>query len=123
MVSLTPAQIKWLKDMKITDYSVDAEGFVNVDGNIDISNKKLTLIPVKFGYVGGDLKCNNNNLSSLQGAPREVGGDFNCKENTLTSLQGGPREVGGDFYCNHNKFTSEPDHSFINIDGDFMWKA
>jgi hypothetical protein len=160
--ALTPAQVKWLKDMKITKYSVDSEGFVNVDGDVDISYKNLTSIPVKFGYVGEDFNCNNNDLSSLQGAPREVGGNFGCWnnkltslqgaprkvggnfgcwnnkltslegapievggnfgcwDNNLTSLQGAPRKVGGHFDCSFNKFTSEPDHSFIKIGGEFM---
>jgi len=104
--ALTPAQVKWLKDMKITKYSVDAEGFVNVDKNVDISSKHLKVIPVKFGYVGGDFYCYHNNLSSLQGAPREVGGNFNCQHNNISSLRGGPREVGGNFYCSFNNLTS-----------------
>ena len=103
---MTPAQIKWLKKMDITDYSVDSEGFVNVDGDVDISNKKLTSIPVKFGYVGGYFYCHYNNLSSLQGAPREVGGYFYCHYNNLSSLQGAPREVGGSFECWNNNLTS-----------------
>ena len=122
-ITLTPAQIKWLEAMDITEYSVDDEGFVNVDGTVDISDKDLLSIPVKFGYVGGSFECWSNNLTSLQGAPREVGGDFACSHNNLSSLQGSPREVGGNFYCWGNKFTSEePDHSFIKIDGDFEWK-
>jgi hypothetical protein len=141
--TLTPAQVKWLEAMKITEYSVDAEGLVNVDGTVDIPYKNLTSIPVKFGYVGGNFYCHYNNLTSLQGAPREVGGDFRCNHNNLTSLQGGPREVGGkfdcdnnnlsslqgaprevggNFYCWNNKFKTEPDHSFIKIDGDFEWR-
>ena len=160
----TTESTTWLTEMNITEYSVDDEGFVNVDGDVNISEKGLSAIPVKFGYVGGNFWCNNNNLISLQGAPREVGGDFYCWNNKLTSLQGAPREVGGSFYCwnnnlsslqgaprevggnfecwnnnlsslqgaprevggkfdcSFNKFTSEPDHSFINIDGDFVWE-
>jgi len=30
--------------------------------------------------------------------------------------------VGEEFNCYRNNFTSEPDHSFINIGGDFVWK-
>jgi hypothetical protein len=119
--ALTPDQVKWLKKMDISEYSVD-EGFVNVYGNVDISNKKLTSIPVKFGYVGGDFYCYRNKLTSLQGAPREVGGDFSCSHNDLSSLQESPEEVGGNFYCDNNKFKAEPDHSFIKIDGEFEWK-
>jgi hypothetical protein len=104
--ALTPAQVKWLEDMNITKYSVVSEGFVNVDGDVDISSNRLKAIPVKFGYVGGAFFCNHNYLLSLQGAPREVGGDFYCHYNNLTSLQGAPKEVGGGFYCNNNNLTS-----------------
>jgi hypothetical protein len=100
-MTLTPAQVEWLEDMKITKYSVDDEGFVNVGGDVDISYKNLTSIPVKFGYVGGD---------------------FNCHHNNPTSLQGAPREVGGGFYCSFNKFKAEPDRSFIKIGRKFKWK-
>jgi hypothetical protein len=29
--------------------------------------------------------------------------------------------VGGKFKCFGNRFKSEPDHSFIHIDGGFEW--
>ena len=164
-MTLTPAQVKWLEAMDITEYSVDDEGFVNVERFVDISERGLSAIPVKFGYVGGNFYCqHNNNLSSLEGAPREVGGSFYCWNNNLSSLEGAPREVGGSFYCWNNKlpslqgaprevggtfncwnnnlsslqgaprevggyfncwnnnFKAEPDHSFINIGGDFVWE-
>ena len=118
--TLTPAQINWLADMGITKYTYE-DGKVNVQGDVDISNKKLKAIPVKFGVVSGHFNCYGNKLPSLAGAPREVGGNFYCFENKLPSLAGAPREVGGKFSCLDN-FTSEPDHSFINIDGEFKWK-
>jgi len=93
---------QWLKKMGIENYTIKDNGVVDVDGdNVVISYHNLTKIPIQFGYVDGD---------------------FNCGYNNLTSLQGGPREVGGDFYCGNNKFKSEPDHSFINIHGNFRRK-
>ena len=138
---LTPAQIKWLTNMGITKYTYE-DGKVDVPDDVDISKKNLTSIPVQFGMVSGNFYCYDNNLTSLAGAPREVGGRFYCFENKLTSIAGAPREVGGNFSCSDNKLTSlvgapkevgenfycnnnfksEPDHSFIKIDGDFNWK-
>ena len=121
---LTQEQIKWLKSMNITNYEYDSNrGLVNVDGDVDISYKNLTSIPIQFGYVGGYFDCGNNNLTTLQGGPREVGGDFYCGYNNLTTLQGSPREVGGDFDCINNNFKTEPDHSFIDIGKRFVYSV
>ena len=98
--ALTPEQLKWLTDMGIENYSYE-NGKVNVQGDVDISGKKLTSIPVQFGTVSGS---------------------FYCYSNDLTSLVGAPQEVGRGFYCANNKFKSEPEHSFINIGGDFKWR-
>jgi hypothetical protein len=105
-MTLTPDQVKWLEAMDITDYSVDDEGFVNVYGNVDISDKDLISIPVKFGYVSGDFYCHFNKLTSLQGSPREVGGRFSCGFTAIKTLQGAPTEIGGGFFCSSNKLTS-----------------
>ena len=141
---LTQEQILWLKSMNITDYEYDSvRGLVNVDGSVDISYKNLTSIPVQFGYVGGKFDCSSNKLTTLQGSPREVGEDFSCWDNRVITLHGGPREiggdfcgtynqlisfegapreVGGDFWCRNNNFKTEPDHSLIDIGGDFRWR-
>ena len=118
---LSPSQLKWLEDMKIKNWKYE-DGVVNVKGNVNISHKKLTKIPVQFGYVSENFDCSYNQLTSLSGAPKEVGGDFYCSYNQLTSLSGAPKEVGGSFWCKNNKFKSEPDHSLIKIGGGFIWK-
>ena len=81
---------------------------MDVDGDVDLYEKRLTKLPLKFGYVSGNFHCGNNGLTSLEGAPKEVGGYFVCyfNNNKLTSLEGAPRKVGGDFACNDNKLTS-----------------
>ncbi len=93
-----------------------------ISGSLDCSNNKLKNLIGSPREVGGNFYCGFNKLTSLEGAPREVGGDFYCDDNQLTSLEGGPREVGGNFDCYGNKFISEPDHSHINIRGDFIWE-
>ena len=133
----------WLKKKKIEKYTISSNLTVDVNGDVDISHENLKDMLVQFGRVTGDFDCHDNNLTSLVGAPREVSGDFNCwnnkltalegaprevgkdficHKNNLTSLEGTPREVGGDFICWGNEFKEEPDHSFIDIGGNFKWK-
>ena len=94
------------KKYGIQNYTINPDGSVDFDGDVDLSNLKLTKLPLKFGRVSGDFYCQFNQLTTLEGSPREVGGDFNCDVNKLTTLEGSPREVGGDFNCTHNKLTT-----------------
>jgi len=90
----------------IDDYTVNPDGTVDVDGNVNLYNKGLDEIPLKFGYVSGYFDCGNNKLTSLEGSPREVGGYFDCRYNQLTSLVSAPEEVGDSFHCWGNGLTS-----------------
>jgi hypothetical protein len=89
----------------IEDYEV-VNGLVNVNGDVNLYNNRLTKLPLKFGEVTGDFRCNGNELTSLEGCPSSVGGNFYCGYNKLTSLEGCPSSVGGYFYCGYNKLTS-----------------
>jgi hypothetical protein len=90
----------------IEHWTINSEGLVDVTGDVDLSSKELTKIPINFGRVGGNFYCRYNELWTFKGAPREVGGDFSCSGNKLTTLVGAPREVGGNFYCNSNQLTT-----------------
>jgi hypothetical protein len=87
----------------IINYTINTDGSIDVDDDVDLYGKYLFRFPLKFGRVTGDFDCTNNQLTTLEGSPKEVGGDFSCSTNRLTILDGGPREVGGSFYCNHNQ--------------------
>jgi hypothetical protein len=90
----------------IKNYIINDDGTVDVDGDVDLSDKKLTIIPLRFGKVSGNFYCHDNKLTSLEGCPKWVGGYFACSFNQLTSLKGGPEFVGGNFSCCYNKLTS-----------------
>ena len=93
------------KKYGIKNYTIK-DGLVNVDGDVDLSFKKLTKLPLKFGEVSGYFSCSCNKLTSLEGAPNRVGGNFYCSYNKLTSLEGAPEVVEKEFYCDNNKLTS-----------------
>jgi hypothetical protein len=90
----------------IKNYTINLDGTIDVDGNVNLSNMELEKLPVKFGRVTGDFWCDNNQLTSLEGCPQTVGGHFLCNDNQLTTLVGCPTEVGGRFYCYNNQLTT-----------------
>ena len=94
------------REYGIFNYSINSDGTVDVDGDVDISGGWIEKIPLKFGSVTGDFLCQSNELTTLEGGPKEVGGNFNCSVNELTTLKGAPIRVGGNFDCYKNNLTS-----------------
>jgi len=110
--------LKLLKKCIKGTYTINDDGSIDVDGNVDLSRKNLTKIPFNFSKVSGSFYCTNNQLTSLDGAPNTVGGNFSCYFNQLTSLEGAPNNVGGIFSCNNNQLTSL-EGAPNNVGGDF----
>ena len=94
------------KKFDIENYTINEDSTVDVDGNVDLYDKRLTKLPLKFGKVSGNFSCSFNQLKSLEGAPLSVGGGFNCRFNQLKSLSGAPLSVGGNFSCSYNQLKS-----------------
>ena len=94
------------KKYRITNYTINPDGSIDVDGNVNLSHQKLTKLPLNFNIVTGYFDCSYNQLTNLKGSPKEVGGHFSCSYNQLTSLKGSPKEVGGSFNCYNNQLTS-----------------
>lgn len=92
--------------LNIDNYTINDDGTVDVNGDVDIRSSELYSIPVRFRNVDGNFICCNNKLVSLYGCPKSIGGDFDCSRNDLKSLEGGPERVGGDFNCSINILTS-----------------
>jgi hypothetical protein len=93
-------------EYRIRNYIINADGSIDVDGDVDIQSKGLLSIHLNFNTVSGDFNCAFNKLISLEGAPNNVGGDFHCGWNQITSLEGCPKVVGVDFNCRDNKLKS-----------------
>lgn len=75
---------------KISNYKINTDLSVDVDGNVDIGNSNLSKIPIKFGKVNGNFDCAINKLTNLVNAPNEVSGLFDCSFNKIYTLIGGP---------------------------------
>jgi hypothetical protein len=86
----------------INNYTINPDGSIDVDGDVDLINKGLTELPLTFNKVTGYFDCDGNQLTSLKGSPKWVGRGFYCNRNQLTSLEFSPDYVGVDFSCVHN---------------------
>lgn len=93
------------EDFGITNYHW-VDGFLNVEGNVDLKNKNLTEIPFKFGAIDGYFSCASNQLTNLKNSPHTITKDFNCCLNQIASLEDGPCHVGGNYDCSYNQLSS-----------------
>jgi hypothetical protein len=93
------------KRYRITDYIINGDGSIDVNGDVYLYGLDLTELPLTFNKVTGYFNCSNNRLTSLKGSPRWVGGSFICVDNRLTSLEFSPDYIGEYFYCSFNDLT------------------
>jgi hypothetical protein len=113
---------KICKIYDINNYTINTDGSIDVDDDVNIDNYYLEKIPLKFNKVTGYFVVHQNILKSLNGSPKWVGGDFDCSENDLTTLKGGPEYVGGNYSCILNELT-DLEGSPSKVDGDFHFFA
>jgi hypothetical protein len=90
----------WLDEMHVTNYTINDDYTIDVEGCVDLHGKNLDKLPsyIKFGIVGISFYCSNNQLVSLDGSPREVGISFYC-------------------YNNKKQFTEKDVTKFCNVGG------
>ena len=55
---------------KIKNYSINSDGSIDVDDNVNLSFMELSKLPIKFNKVSGCFDCSHNNLTSLEGSPK-----------------------------------------------------
>ena len=111
----------WCDKMGIENYTINAKGEIDVDGNVNLVGNDFKELPFKFGTVTGYFTVEScKNLTSLKNCPNYVNRWFACDRNkNLSSLEGCPREVKREFYCSDCKreFTKEEVKSLCKIDG------
>ena len=81
------------------------------DGDVNLSNMKLKVIPPCFKTVNGNFRCSDNNLTTLEGSPQTVGGDFYCHDNKKDLLLSNKVNLSGKFINKKGCFNNE---SIIN---------
>jgi len=84
---------KICKEYGIENYTINSDGSIDVDGDVDLWSRGLSELPVKFNHVSGDFYCHYNKLTTLLGSPQSVG-NFICSGNNLTTLEFTPNSIG-----------------------------
>jgi len=116
----------WLKDVEVNGdfncYNNKLTTLKNcprkIGGDFGCSYNDLTSLEGSPDNINGSFQCYNNKLTSLQGCPEYIGGNFSCTSNELTTLEGCPENVGGDFYCQNNKGELELPN-YVKLKGQF----
>lgn len=86
----------------IKNYTVNKDGTIDVNGDVDLHRRGLTELPLKFNKVSGDFYCFENNLKSFDGFPKEIGKNIDVSDNNIKSFDGFPEKIGVSFFCTHN---------------------
>ena len=114
----------WCDKMGIEDYTINSQGEIDVDGDVNLARETFKELPYKFGTVNGYFSLREcENLISLKNCPNYITGSnmfniYGCIR--LNSLEGCPKEVGGSFYCRgcKRKFTEEEVQSLCKVNGN-----
>lgn len=122
--------VAWLRGNSVKNYELIEDrvyGFiVNTYSTVDLSQKYLENISIKFGKVEGNFYCSYNELKTFQGFPDEISGSLHVDHNKIAQIDYLPRVgesinlsfnrikklnnipciVNGNFYINNNKISN-----------------
>lgn len=91
-------------------WKINKDLTVEVEGDVNLSQMKITRIPVKFKWVAGKMIVRESSLETLEGCPEEVGLWFDCSYTKIKNLVGGPkylnclnREHNDTYYATNNE--------------------
>ena len=110
----------FLSKFNISNFTVNGDGSVDVQGSIYLDNLKAKQLPVQFGKVDGDFVCNGGELVTLKGSPRYVNGNYYVHHNRLKDFQYSPEEVTGNVSYDNNEEVTSIEGIVPKIGGDLF---
>lgn len=100
--------------------TVNNDGSIDYDGNIDLSGRDIKEIPFKFGTVNGNFNCSNTKIISLKNSPKYINGDADFSDNNnIISLENGPIEIEGNFDCSGSRYLYTLKSGPKTVGGDY----
>jgi len=85
--------VRWCDEVMISDYTINSDLVVDVNGVVVLYVVHMDQLPVQFGRVENDFILGENGLKTLKGVPYYVGGDFICGGNKIKDLDYFPQEI------------------------------
>ena len=106
---------RWLNKMYITNYQLTKDLEIDVNDEVDLSDKNLTNLPeyIQFNKIKGLFRISRNSLTSLRGCPVYVNGLFDCADNKLTSLEYAPKEIHVTLFCSGNPLKIQEIYKYV----------
>lgn len=93
---------RWLIDYGISDYTINSDLTVDVDGEVNLDSKCLKFLPVQFGKIRDYFFIDDNGLKNLKGCPIEIKGEFSCSKNDIYNLYGFPKNIESTIFFDKN---------------------
>ena len=95
----------WCEGMDMYNYTINSQGEIDANGDVDLRKKDFKELPYKFGKIKGSFSLREcKNLTSLKNCPDEVEKFFSCSFcPQLDSLKECPKKVRYDFFCSNCK--------------------
>ena len=78
------------RDLKLKNYTINKDGSVDVDEDVDLPGLDLYELPIKFGIVKGRFNVSANNLDSFENFPK-MSDELSFINNNFKSLIGLPK--------------------------------
>ena len=94
------------KEYNIENYTINSDGSIDVDGDVELGALNLNKIPLKFNNVSGYFNISSNNITSLEGFPKEVGDSVHCSYNKISTFEYFPNKINKNIYMNKNPLES-----------------
>ena len=111
----------WLKKNGVTNFTINDDNSVDVDGDLVFDGLRHEKLPVNFKSVTGSVSLVGALLKTLEGLPDEINGDFNISAMKLDTTAGFPMKVHGD--CHLSKLDVKATLStsrMAHVEGDLI---
>ena len=108
----------WLTTHGVSSYTINSDGSVDVNGDLDLAGCRYNKLPVKFNKVTGDIHITKSSLKTLEGLPKVIEGDFELYGVDLDNLANGPSLVKGSLNLEQAKIGSWTGSSIREVGGN-----
>jgi hypothetical protein len=94
---------EWLRRNNVKRFTIQQNGIIDVDANVNLESYQETTLPYQFGKVTGHFYCYGSYLASFENFPSHIGGTLHLYNSHIYSFHGinhAIKYVGGNIDTN-----------------------